>query len=434
MKGMVVTVGIGEGVHEGIARSIQLENPNEIIFVVSRDSRGTLERIAEKLESSQEHDLASLCRNENAVVEVTDPENIDRCYEAARDAFRQLAERGLQPSQMVADFTSGTKAMSAALVMAAVQCDCKTLSYVGGGKRNCAGRVVSGAEEARIGQPSILLRELTLRDTVEAFNRYQFGACRVLVEGLKAQISTELLGKAESLCTAAKFYEAWDRFDHKTAAELCKGLKRFDEEWGVNTDPNRQVVSRIAEAKKKASNHSHPDVHFIELAKLVGDILMADLLANAERRGKESRYDDAVARLYRVIELAAQVIFARKYDLSTGRIPVSFLREKNLESKYANAEQQEDGQHVKLGLRRAYELLADLGEDAGRSFVNNKELRDVLQSRNESILAHGLSTVPEEAYNKLFEHARNLCRMAGKAEMVDRELEKCRFPEIRLWV
>ncbi|MGQ9455369.1 MAG: TIGR02710 family CRISPR-associated CARF protein [Armatimonadota bacterium] len=422
MKGMVVTVGTGEGVHEGIARSIEYANPDDIIFVVTKDSRATLERIAKKLESeSSENNLASLCRNENAIVAVSNHEDINRCYEAARDALKKLADRGLQPGQMVADFTSGTKAMSAGLVMAAVQFGCN-LSYVGGG-RNRAGRVTSGEELVHTGQPSIILIDLTLKNAVEAFNRYQFGACQVLIEGLKERISPKLPKKAKSLSTAAKFYEAWDRFDHKTAYKLCKKLKEdFDKEWGVDTDPNRQVVACIANAEGDK----------IEKCKNVGDILMADILANAERRSEENRYDDAVARLYRVIELAAQVTFARKYDFSTGRVRKSFLRKKNLESKYTNSDQLGDEEHVKLGLCKAYELLADLGEDLGKLFINNEgKLQKILQSRNESILAHGLSTVGENAYKELLEHAKNLCRTAGNATKLDQELKKCRFPKIK---
>lgn len=137
---------------------------------------------------------------------------------------------------------------------------------------------------------------------------------------------------------------------------------------------------------------------FVERAKSAGKLLLADLLANARRRGDECRYDDAVARLYRAIELAAQIVFARDYGHHTGRIPENFLIERGLESKYRS--RLAEG-YARLGLRDAYELLADLDHELGKTFVSNDQILKYLDSRNESILAHGLSSVGYKAYQSL---------------------------------
>ncbi|MDH7602478.1 MAG: TIGR02710 family CRISPR-associated CARF protein [Armatimonadota bacterium] len=431
MKGMVITVGLGEDVHYGIAQSIEAANPDTMTFVASSKSRETLGMVAQELERTGHTRLAELCVNEGAVVEVEDFENVDSCYAASVIAFKKLLERGLQPKHIVADFTSGTKAMSAGLVMAAALFGCETLSYVGGLKRNGAGRVITGSGQVHIGKPSIMLQDLTLRHAVEAFNHYQFRACRALIAGLKERVSTQLLEKAESLAVAADFYEAWDRFDHKAAAELRSELKQFDNDWGADTKSNRCFVVRIAGLLETSQQGGKDAAEvFVELAKSAGGLLMADLLANALRRGKEGRYDDAVARLYRVIELAAQVVLARDYNLHTSRISESFLSERGLQSKYASSSQQG---YVKIGLRDAYELLADLGHELGTTFQRNDRLQKYLNSRNESILAHGLRAVGTEVYERLLDSAKQLCEQAVGTEYLNRELKNCEFPQLN-WI
>ncbi len=430
MRGMVITVGVGENVHHAIVQSIETHNPVEVVFIVSSGSRDTLGKVAHELENAGYKHLAELCTKEDALVEVEDFENVDSCYEASVAAFRKLFNAGVEPRRTIADFTSGTKAMSAGLVMAASFFGCETLSYVGGIKRNGAGRVITGAGQVHSGRPSIILRDLTLMNAVEAFNHCQFQACRTLIMGLDQRVSNQLLQTAKTLSTAAEFYDAWDRFDHNTAASLCSDLKEFDKVWSLDTKANRCFVARVAKSSEGAGQNSGGDnsVFFVELAKSAGELLLADLLANARRRGDECRYDDAVARLYRAIELAAQIVFARDYGHHTGRIPEDFLIERGLESKYRS--RLAEG-YARLGLRDAYELLSDLDHELGKRLVSSNKILNYLNSRNESILAHGLSSVGYEAYQSLWNIAEQLCAQAVGAKSLDRELENCRFPKVR---
>jgi CRISPR-associated protein (TIGR02710 family) len=430
MKGMVVTVGTGEGVQHGIAESIQNASPDFIVFVASGASRDTIGKVAEVLRESSQNGLAQLCENQDAVVEVEDPEELNSCYEACVRAFRVLKERQFQPKLVVADFTSGTKAMSAGLVMASVLYGCDKISYVGGSKRDSSGRVVKGSEVIHVIRPSIVFRDLTLANAAEAFNNYQFRACIELIEGLRKRLPNDILEKANSLETAARFYDAWDRFDHVSARDLAKELKIFDQQWKVNTDKNRQVVCQIAEQIQTAMESAKSDSngYFVTLAKSAGDLLMADLLANAKRRGEECRYDDAVARLYRAIELAAQVVFARKFGFSTGRVPLEVIQQKSLESKYAS---KGDNGFLKLGLRDSYELLSDLNHSLGVQFsALKKDLLGYLNTRNESILAHGLTAVAEEVYEKLSNYVNQLCAKAASSGSFEDVLEKFQFPRL----
>jgi CRISPR-associated protein (TIGR02710 family) len=62
--------------------------------------------------------------------------------------------------------------------------------------------------------------------------------------------------------------------------------------------------------------------------------LVEDLVLNAERRAKMERYDDAVGRLYRALELLAQVHLWRRYEIKTGEVDLSKLPDA-LRAQYA---------------------------------------------------------------------------------------------------
>lgn len=55
---------------------------------------------------------------------------------------------------------------------------------------------------------------------------------------------------------------------------------------------------------------------------------MVDLLANAKRRKDEGRIDDAVARLYRAIEVVAQVALKDRHGFkSSEKVPLDRVPE-----------------------------------------------------------------------------------------------------------
>jgi len=131
---------------------------------------------------------------------------------------------------------------------------------------------------------------------------------------------------------------------------------------------------------------------------------LADLFANAARRAKEGKFDDAVARLYRAVELLSQFFLARKGidagDVNIERLPV------NLREKY-NRMKDTKGK-VKIAQERGYTLLEEMGEELRQVFLNNKRLRNALKSRNDSILAHGLIPISSDDYKRLAEEVTNL--------------------------
>ena len=148
--------------------------------------------------------------------------------------------------------------------------------------------------------------------------------------------------------------------------------------------------------------------------------LLLDLFNNAVRRGKEGKYDDAVARFYRVTELFAQQLLAGEpYGVDTGDVDLSLVPNamQNILEKHRS---DIDGK-IRIGMEMDYKLLSELGHPVGKYFLEDKQLRGRLGERNTSILAHGLNPVSKSLYSKLLSSVLSLFQLE-QPDFADRSL------------
>ncbi len=130
----------------------------------------------------------------------------------------------------------------------------------------------------------------------------------MLTHPLDRSLQDKLI-EARAVCES---FDLWDKFDHKRALELI-------EPYGSKYYPYIIDLKKIL-GKSKASGYE----------------LVSDLLNNADRRAAQLHYDDAIARLYRAIELFAQIRLEkliylwRSRHCSSGRRGLSFC-EKQVE-------------------------------------------------------------------------------------------------------
>lgn len=165
-------------------------------------------------------------------------------------------------------------------------------------------------------------------------------------------------------------YDLWVRFKHLEAYERLEKVK--DDRISLNNG----FLGRLSNEDNR--------IKFI----------LVDLLNNAGCRLEEERFDDTVAVLYRA------------NDLSEEKFTLEDLKQRELEirdyGKYA------DGRgKLKIGLEKKFLLLRDLGwMEANDIYLENKEMRDLLQIRNNSIRAQGLEPVEKEVAYDLYEKTK----------------------------
>jgi CRISPR-associated protein (TIGR02710 family) len=131
-----------------------------------------------------------------------------------------------------------------------------------------------------------------------------------------------------------------------------------------------------------------------------------ELLANARRRHRQGRHDDAITRLYRAVELFAQNRLHAAFSAISGRIQLNTLDE-GVAAKLKSTFPDDliEGNRLQLSCAKAFTALqySPFEEDHKRPEVYDR-LKPTLEKRNQSWLAHG--TRPADAND--FERMWNL--------------------------
>ncbi|HCJ67128.1 MAG TPA: hypothetical protein DHV62_07345, partial [Elusimicrobia bacterium] len=179
-KAIIITVGTGETVSHGICCAIRQQNPNYIVFCLTKESEvKTLPLILQDETMKDRKYDGFILKDENDVEEIR-----FECQQIIEGLFK----KNFAPKDIVVDYTPGTKAMSAGVVLAALDKKLGTLVYVAG-KRNKNGRVVSGTEKVISLEPNRTYADSLFKGAVDLFNSCQFDSSLEIVKEAQSLIS-----------------------------------------------------------------------------------------------------------------------------------------------------------------------------------------------------------------------------------------------------
>ena len=404
VKALIVSVG---GSPAPVIFSLNRNRPEYVIYFTSRGSR---KEVREKIEPELEFKP-----RDHEILVTPDEQNLEASVaELLREIPRLLDLWGLSFSDLVGDYTGGTKSMSAALVLALAERGCP-YSYVGGKSRSKDGLgVVQDGHESMLFHinPWDALAVGPCRDAQLLFNRCRFMSVRDLAARTAARTDRHR-PFFEALQHLAEGYYDWDNFNHARALQLLKrgesqlrsyaaaspqtGVRRFHEAVAANLPLLEGITQELGRLVK--SNPGKKDK-----AEPVGDtsLLVMDLIANAIRRAEiEFKYDDAVTRLYSAVEKLAKHRLLVAYGINNSSVDLAKVPEA-LHGELESCANDREGGKIQIPLHKSYELLSALGDPLGTTYmVQAEELRKVLGVRNMSLLAHGFTPVSEETYRKL---------------------------------
>lgn len=502
---MFQTFGLGEHVVDSAIYSIKVYNPDHlVIFSTESARRQGLGRLLDRLAHSNGHDhkpdALDTPADETSAPSTDAPNAIDSFdswkqqtsdIEASNDtwalnwqiddgmfegltisaptqpdlerfnnaerlhlAYQRLIDDALarfvdDPSESVphavADYTRGTRPMSAALFGAAYASGIPLIAYVGG-DRDDTGMVIPGTETVHQTQGQRLRAADTLDKAVSLFNAGDFSAAANVARSLKHTPSPQLPfeGKGvEMLAAASEAFGAWDRFRFQDALDALVRLgESVDPEFlgqRLMTTRLRERIQRHLHQARRATDADPPDdgsngsgsrAHQHRQAPStrshVG--LAADLVANADRRIAAEAYDDALGRLYRGLEYLAQVRVQQQFDVPTRAVPVSLLNDPSDEDDPSNHDDT-----TAIGMKQAWDLLADHEDELGLQFrrlCDEHELLVAIGMRNSSILAHGFEPVEPTYVESMRDSVVELARQHWGEDQWERALETCKFPTI----
>ena len=376
-RALIATVGRTE---DPILIGIVEHEPNLVLLLATQETLGTVARVQEEFPDI-----------EYRTILLDDAESLIEAFRRAREAYRLAKERGAQV--VVTDITGGTKPMTAGATLALSGMGV-VFSYVGGPDRDPeTGRVRRGYERIRVLEdPTERYHEADWRAFKANWNAWRMDAATAVLDRI---LRLPILGPAERrfyqhLSDVVRGLAAWDRFHHQKALEqIEKALPvalAIAEAWRHGNKVRvltrlEQELSRLRRLAEKAGKPTRN--------------LLADLLANAERRAEAGRYDDAVARLYRAVELAVEAdLYSR-----TGIV----LRDSETWPSELGSDLRERVQYA--GLKAVVDVVFDIDLRLGNQGTFAQRIRGdwgwiepFLERRHKSILAHGTVPVNKEDY------------------------------------
>ncbi|WP_321211051.1 TIGR02710 family CRISPR-associated CARF protein [Methanothermobacter sp. DP] len=395
---LFMTVGTGVGDSEervrslahGLLSSIHHNRPDRVIFFGSDKSRKTVEYISE--EAKREGKVLP----EYEFVEVNDIDLVGEWFTSIDEQMKRYSD-----DEIIVDYTSGTKTMtSIAFIMAVLYG--KELSVISG-FRDKNGTVQSGTETVIKQNVYQIYDKLRIRRFRELFN---LGRFKTALDVLNEVVQHE---KKDAYIKLTEAYLHWDLFDHERAMEYLNSeeVKELEELEDVVTR-NKNILGQIVSSRKGKRKFRYRP-------------FLPDLFANSKRRASEGRYDDAAARLYRALELIAQIVIEEEYGDETDSLNPDNYSLSTRSTLKLGAEK-----HV--ALKNAYRLLECEGYEVGKTFGEDKEIMDLLKIRNYSILAHGLDSVTEDDYLRFYERVLGYARIID--DKIDSKIEDATFPEL----
>ena len=402
IKTLFVTVGTGvnpnseevaaKNLAKGIYSSIQKIYPDYIVFFCSDLSTRTIDYITELFEADDDEFIEG---QDYEIVVLDQIDNFNSCFEAFELKIWELDLLAEEKHEIIMDYTSGTKTMSAAMACCGMFYS-KDLITISGDRRN--GVVSSGTESIQYQNLYKVYDKFSLMRVRNYFNANRFyTASEILENVVDESINTE------NMMNLVKGYFLWDNMEFE---EAYKHLTKLD--------LNGFELSEIKDDLKfnlKALGAIVRSPH----ENLKNCYILASLINNSIRRAEEYKYDDAIARLYRAFELIAQIRLS-SYRLNSSDIDTDILLENNVSQEFIDGlEKTRDEGKIRIGLIKDFELLDALDDDLGKYFAENRNrINNLTKKRNNSILAHGLESLDKEDFEEFEEVVESLARKLDK--------------------
>lgn len=299
------------------------------------------------------------------------------------------------------DFTSGTKAMSVAIAVAGVLCEVSQTHY-SIGDRDSGGRAVKTNVTVPFMTTDLIARHRLL-ELKELFNAGRYDlvsrACAKHIDYIQ---DPGLRVRLETLRAFSDGYAKWDQFEWRSARTILNNIRNKMED---------KLVSTGWDIEQLDQNRFH--VKVCEDSPFSFERVI-DLYNKASRVYDRADFDEFALRCYRIVEYVGQYRFAYIFGCdtkslnsvnSTGGILIDVLKQ-HVPRFFSNLplyKTQSKSGKVKLGLAETLEVLGEIGDSYGlhtlalyhRPDGKPGPLKNGLESRNQSWLAHGSNRVNE---------------------------------------
>jgi len=385
---LICTVG---GSHQPIVSAIYDLAPDFVVFVCTDKDPGTGKAGSNVQITGKGNCIKAKPQDEKpslpAIPQQTqlDPEqyeiintvsdDLDRIYLDCNKAITNISER-FPSAQIYADYTGGTKSMSAGLVMAALENPNVELQLVTGNRSDLI-KVEDGAQKTAYANIELIRFQRSLEPFKKSWQRYAYSEAEAGLKQLNSPRDNSLRARLNSFRDLSHAFAEWDNFNHIDALQI---LQRYAPRLPNTIKPYIAIGMRLNDIDDKKRDAAR----------------LYDLYLNALRRAHQGRFDDAIARVYRLIEWTAQWLLIHQCGIDTGNVKADDIPES------LQLSQNRDGQH-QAGLYVAWQLIKHKTSGDAAAFIKQEEkaLLNHIKIRNQSILAHGFRPIAKEEWTAL---------------------------------
>lgn len=322
---------------------------------------------------------------------LNDPDDFNEVYNKTKATIEKAKQMG---DEIICDFTGGTKTMSSVLSILSAFDFQLNLSFSKGKRKDT--EKIEGESVPVVENINSVRVDFVMNVVDSLIARYLYYSAKLLLEnlltkGLTGDLQRKLLRKTE-LCEA--FYR-WDNFEYEKAFNI---LQSYAKDYQIEFEYLMRLLG-------KTKNSGYESV--------------LDLIKNAERQAYNGFYDNGVARVYRALELLAQIRLKKQFGVDSSSLekflnklknPEKWERKKNKEGK------------IRIGLVDDYELLAEFDDPFGKIYrENEKKFKNMLEIRNSSKLAHGDIPITESEWKVFLNFSKNFierCLLSIKVKIM----------------
>lgn len=288
-------------------------------------------------------------------------------------------------------------------------------------------------------------REFALIETL--FKRGNYNAAAEVCRNLRGTVGDS--AKAQQLLILERLidlYHDWDLFKHSSLDETGWQLGSKLEE--ILNDMRRLNVNLVNDEKVIEENitflygvEDDRRKHKAAFQNQIDPQRIVDVYCNAERRAELGQYDDAVARLYRCLEMCATHRLQTRWEINSTRDPrtAKIFAAVDGEETFRKAYREKMGYELpakRWGLNDQMGVLwvAEPDNRAAKTYfeMGHKGDENPIEFRNRSILAHGTVPVTANEYNLFRRKTETIVRFFLENEVFNDLRRKCQFPTLRL--
>ena len=388
MAGIALVLTVG-GSHEPLLAAIEHVRPDFVLFVCSVDdpvtgNKGSYTQILSegKIIRASFNDSKPTLENIPAqagleedgfkVVQVSSDE-IDQAYNVMSHEL-QLLVSGY--GQVICDYTGGTKSMSSSLVLAAVDNENVQLQVVAGARGNLR-KIDSAFQSVQRANVARTRFRDSLNKALTNWQQYNYSTALNELNVLKTSNPEDLVALT-SAKVASQAFAAWDVFNHEEAREMLNHIsKKLTKEKRIYL---QQVGMICSDSKISVPNR------------------IFDLWLNAERCAARGRFDDATSRVYRLSEWCSQWMLQHYKNIDTADIS-----ESEIPPTVRIPYNERKGVYM-ASLVQSWDLAAAVCGDSAANFWkrNRDTVLNLLEIRNNSILAHGYEPISQTNWHEIY--------------------------------